>query len=56
VGLQEWVGFNLVRRGAEALGSPDEGRRRGLPEPAQAGFAAQSRGVYPDGTCSAAKE
>jgi putative hydrolase of the HAD superfamily len=33
------VGLILVRRGAEALGSPDEGRLRGLHEPAQAGFA-----------------
>jgi hypothetical protein len=30
------VRFTLVRRGAEALGSPDEGRLRGLLQLAQA--------------------
>jgi len=41
-----------VRRGAEALGSPDEGRLRGLHEPATAGFAAGSRGLQPDAISS----
>jgi hypothetical protein len=41
------VGFNLVRRGAEALGSPDEGRLRGLHEPATAGFALVAEGFSP---------
>jgi hypothetical protein len=41
------AGFNLVRRGAEALGSPDEGRLRGLHEPATAGFALVAEGFSP---------
>jgi hypothetical protein len=49
------MGFDLVRRGAEALGSPDEGRRstgsrrglRGLHEPASAGFALVAEGFSP---------
>jgi hypothetical protein len=41
------VGFSLVRRGAAALGSSDEGRLRGLHEPATAGFALVAEGFSP---------
>jgi hypothetical protein len=38
-----------ARRGAQALGLPREGRRRGLAEPAYAGFATGRPRLQPPG-------